>query len=175
MTAITLLGDCNTEIDFGPNLELMTEDLDLAIARFYRTHHDYANQCKDATKDFGFTLIEPHFGKSGKRPLFKVFPGTQYFDLRSEGPFHNSYGDFHSIGLIALKPSKKELELIALDLTHRGTHRTAIFHASQKEELLDSLHQYYGGTWKPESILDPETKKYRWIGDASVGHSLLEK
>lgn len=160
-----------------PN-EILTEDLDIALAHFYRqegifrtsprTETRFLNHCNEATHSFGRILLNRQYGDSNQS-FFEAHDAI-YFDVRSNGPFRSNYGNFHSLALIAIP---QQSEFIAIDLTHnmadnKDERRAALFHGHDASILFSSLQEYYGGIWKGEFIFNPARNQYLWLDGKTI-------
>ncbi len=160
-----------------PN-EIFTEDIDLALAHFYRqggifrtslrTENRFLNHCNEATHSFGRILLNRQYG-DGDQSFFEAHNAI-YFDVRSNGPFRSNYGNFHSLALIAIP---QQSEFIAIDLTHnmadnKDERRAALFHGHDASILFSSLQEYYGGIWKGEFIFNPARNQYLWLDGKTI-------
>jgi len=164
------------DLDIG-NEDLM-EDIDFALARFYRQGGNYRtslraerkflNHCNEATHSFGRVLLEREYG-TGDQSFFEAH-NAEYFDLRSDGPFHRDYGDFHSIGLIVVP---QENHFLAIDFTHNmvdnlDERRAALFYTRNILTLLQKLNEYYGGRWQAEFMFNHVLNQYLWLDGKTI-------
>jgi len=151
--------------------ELLCECLDFELPKFYRSNGVLVGErgtetkmranCNTATGEFGKQLAqEDNEGES----FFTQFPDAKYFDVRSKPPFKKNYGEFHSIGMIAIpQADKKGYMFVGVDLTNNATNpeettRTAIFYGEDESEVCQALKEYYGGAkWRADYVLMPET------------------
>ncbi len=123
------------------------------------------NHCHDAARLLGKRVIASS--------LFpRRFPDARYFVLGSKGPFRESYGNFHHIGLLVV-PVKEKRSLtthcLAVDPNHNAPHsgdsRTgAVFSPSSLEGVFPALSRYYGGRWTAQYIFEG-SEKYRFLDD----------
>ena len=189
--------DGKNPVELGPDMEDISESLDFALAKFYRENGNIfgkgrreaqvmAARCNVATQKFGEQLGT---GDEDEESFLDEFPETKYFDVRSEGPFKEHYGDFHSIGMI-VTPRKKEggFDFVAIDLKHnavsRDLPRATIFCATSEKDVYDALQTYYGGRggWKANYVLMPERightkderQPYLYLDDESATQTMTE-
>jgi hypothetical protein len=128
---------------------------------------DFANRCKDATKEFGRRLAE-HFG--GEESFFDIAPSANFYETRSNSPlakvgYHR--GDYHSVGLLEFKPSKGQTFALTFDLTYDDvsskSKRGAIlilYSQGTREQAMNMLKDHYGGLWKIEFAFDKKTDNF---------------
>ena len=124
---------------------------------------DYVNQCNKATQGFGKKL-NTRFGE--EESFFEIMPESEYYDVRSEGPFKDYKGDFHSVGLLEFDSEEKEKQSLIFDLTYDdlriGKEGAVLIVSStgSKETMLNYLDSRYGGIWKVSFTFDKEKETF---------------
>ncbi len=121
------------------------------------------NRCHDATRLLGDKMMTSSL-------VSKRFSGARYFVMGSDGPFRESYGNFHHLGLLVVPLKEKRkwtTHSLAIDPDHNAlysgdTRSGAVFSPSSLESVFPLLSRYYGGRWTAQYLFEKEGR-YRWL------------
>jgi hypothetical protein len=130
------------------------------------TEENYANHCNNATQEFGKGLAK-QFG--GEESFFELSPESKFSDVRSYTPLNKMgyQGEFHSIGLLEFKNTEQKNSSLIIDLTYgtvsKNVKQEAIlvkYISTTGEEVMNILHNHYGGSWKKDLDFNKESGKF---------------
>ncbi len=137
------------------------------------------------------------FGQQLYRTLFLSQNKSDYFMLRSTGPFREIESSEYHLGVVVIPEFKARtrkqvserkqssylssapvryhhlaLDLCFSRLKNDPRRRTAIFQAIDEKNLLSTLTQYYGGRWQAEMMLNRQKGKYFFMYGAGMAEHL---
>lgn len=172
------------ELFLGEELTALSESLEIALARFYRqsrikivgpvsseesTAPGYESRPHLAAGDFGLILTERLFGEDGEQTFFEEFPSAVYFIIEGRWQFAQTSDNFYRLGLVSATANGSGDAYIGIDpIYNRGEIRAALFSVESDDHLYKILNRHYGGLWKADQVLHPETGKYEWLENRTV-------
>ncbi len=180
---VTLLGR-GDELLLGRGLTVLSESLEIALAKFYRQSNnkvarsasaeeeggsDYTQKSHLAPNAFGLVLAENHYGVYGYQTFFEEFPSAAYLIIEGKGQFAQTPNNFYRLGLVCAAVNGLENTYLGIDpIYNRAGIRTALFSAQSDDKLFQVLNEHYGGSWRADQIFHPETGKYEWLENRTI-------
>lgn len=121
--------------------------------------YDFINQCKEATRQFGHSLMTRY---GGEESFFDLMPEGKYADVRCNTSMEKfSYpGKFHSIGMLHYRNRNQYPHTLFIDLTfgrvagRQNQEQILVVHVPlPADRAIQELEKVYGGQWHAEYLL----------------------